>query len=35
MNSLYGEQIRKDIDESFACKSQYWMTSEYDDRVKD
>ena len=35
MNSLYGEQIRKDIEESFACKSEYWMMSEYDERVKD
>ena len=22
MNSLYGEQIRKDIEEKFACKSE-------------
>ena len=35
MNSLSGEQIRKDIEESFACKSEYWMISEYDERVKD
>ena len=35
MNSLYGENIRKDIDESFACKSEAWMMSEYDERVKD
>ena len=28
MNSLYGEQIRKDIEESLACKSEAWMTSE-------
>ena len=35
MNSLYGEQIRKDIEEKFACKSEYWMMSEYDERVKD
>ena len=33
MNSLYGEQIRNDIEESFACKSEYWMTTEYDERV--
>ena len=25
MNSLYGEQIRKDIEEKFACKSELWM----------
>ena len=35
MNSLYGEQIRKDIDESFECKSEAWMMTEYDERVLD
>ena len=35
MNALYGEQIRKDIEEKFACKSEYWMETEYDERVKD
>ena len=35
MNSLYGENIRKDIEEKFACKSEAWMMSEYDERVKD
>ena len=35
VNSLSGEQIRKDIEESFACKSEVWMMSEYDERVKD
>ena len=35
MNSLYGEQIRKDIEESFACKSETWMKTEYDERVKE
>ena len=35
MNSLHGEQIRKDIEESFACFSEVWMMSEYDERVKD
>ena len=35
MNSLYGENIRKDIEEKFACKSEYWMETEYDERVKD
>ena len=35
MNSLYGEQIRKDIEEKFLCKSEYWMMTEYDERVKD
>ena len=35
MNSFYGENIRKDIEEKFACKSEAWMMSEYDERVKD
>ena len=35
LNSLYGENIRKDIEEKFACKSEYWMQTEYDERVKD
>ena len=35
MNALYGEQIRKDIEEKFACKSEFWMQTEYDERVKD
>ena len=35
MNSLYGENIRKDIEENFACKSEAWMMTEYDERVKD
>ena len=35
MNSLYGENIRKDFEEKFACKSEYWMQTEYDERVKD
>ena len=35
MNSIYGEQIRKDDEENFACKSEAWMMTEYDERVKD
>ena len=35
MNSLYGEQNRKDIEESFQCKSEMWMQTEYDERVLD
>ena len=35
MNSLYGKNIRKDFEEKFACKSEAWMMSEYDERVKD
>ena len=33
--SLYGAQIRKDIDQSYKCKSQYWMETEYDENVLD
>ena len=35
MNSLYGEQITKDIEEEYVSKSEYWMFTEYDERVKD
>ena len=35
MNSLYGEQIRQDIDESYQCKSEIWMMTEYDEQVLD
>ena len=35
MNSLYGENIRKDIEEKFLCKSEMWMQTEFDERVKD
>ena len=35
LNSLYGVQIRKDIDQSYKCKSQHWMETEYDENVLD
>ena len=35
LNSLYGEQFRKGIEENIACKSEYWMMSKYDEIVKD
>ena len=35
LNSLYGEIIPENIDENFDCKSEYWMMSENDERVKD
>ena len=35
MNSLYGEQIGKDIEEKVACKSEGWMMAEYEERVID
>ena len=35
MNSLYWEKERKGIEENFACKSENWMMSEYDEKIKD
>ena len=35
MNTLYGIQIRKDIDQSYKCKSQHWMETEHDENVLD
>ena len=35
MNSLYGEQIRKDIEERYESKSEHWMMTEDDERVLD
>ena len=35
MNSLCGEQIRKDIEESYQCISEMWMMTELDKRVLD
>ena len=35
MNSLYGQTIRKDIEEEFCCKTEHWMKTEFDERVKD
>ena len=34
MNSFYKENIRKDIQENIAGKSEYWMHSEYVERIK-
>ena len=33
LNSLYGDQFRKDFNESYKCKSEHWMKTEYDDIV--
>ena len=33
MNALYGEVWRKDILESYQCKSEMWMVTEYDEKV--
>ena len=35
MNNLYGEFLQKDILESYQCKSEMWMMTEYDERVLD
>ena len=35
INSLYGVQIRRDIDQSSKCKSQHWMEKEYDENMLD
>ena len=35
MNSLYGNQIRKDIDQPYKCELQTWMETEYDEKVLD
>ena len=35
MNALYGELLRKDNLESYQCKSEMWMMTEYDERVLD
>ena len=33
MNSLYGIQIRRDVNESFHGPSETWMKTEYDESV--
>ena len=35
MNSLYGVQIRKDINESYYCTSENWMKTEFDENILD
>ena len=35
MNSLYGAQIRRDINESVYCKSETYMKTEFDENVID
>ena len=35
MKSLHGENIRKDKEEKIACKSEAWMMTEYDERIRD
>ena len=35
MNSLYGVQICRDINESYFCKLETWMKTEFDENVLD
>ena len=35
MNSLYGVEIRKGIDQFYKCKSEHWMKTEYDENILD
>ena len=35
MNAFYVEFLRKDLLESYQCKSEMWMMTEYDERVSD
>ena len=35
MNSLYGVQIRRDFIESYYCKPETWMKTEFDEKVLD
>ena len=35
VNWLYGELIRKNTENGHCCKSDYWMSSDYDESLKD
>ena len=35
LNSVYGVQIRKHIDQSYEWKSQHWVETKYDENVLD
>ena len=35
MKSVYGVQIRKDINESYFCKLEQWMKTEFDENLLD
>ena len=35
INSLYGKQIREDIEDEFASKSEYWVLTEWDQGARD
>ena len=34
MNSIYGEQLRSDIEQSYQCKLVNWMMTEYDESFR-
>ena len=34
-NSLFGVQLRRDINDFYKCKSEHWMKTDYDDIVLD
>ena len=35
MYSIYGQTIRKDIEEEYLCKSEHWIKTQFDERVED
>ena len=35
MNTLYVENVRKDFNEEYKCKSEYWIQTEFDENVLD
>ena len=35
MNSIYGQTIRRDIEDEFYSKTEHWMKTEYVERVED
>ena len=35
LNSIYGQTIRRDIEDDFCCKTENWMKTDYDESVKD
>ena len=35
MNSFYGVQIHRDINDSYYCKSETWIKTEFDENVLD
>ena len=35
MNSVYGVQIGKDINDSYCCKSEHWVETQHKENVSD